>query len=91
MLLQSNLGVFENGGCFFLDHFKWLAAELPLVVVFTFASIFGEKGSGYDNRCIDTHLFRLEKMKIKFENILTPYINQPKEYKLVLPKLDKIN
>ena len=35
--------------------------------------------------------FSLEKMKIKFENILTPYINQPKEYKLVLPKLDKIN
>lgn len=35
--------------------------------------------------------FSLEKMKIKFENILTPYINQPKEYKLVLPKLDKIS
>jgi glycosyltransferase involved in cell wall biosynthesis len=35
--------------------------------------------------------FSLEKMKIKFENILAPYINQPKEYKLVLPKLDKIN
>ena len=35
--------------------------------------------------------FSLEKMKIKFENILTPYINQPKEHKLVLPKLDKIS
>ena len=35
--------------------------------------------------------FSLEKMKIKFENILTPFINQPKEHKLVLPKLDKIN
>jgi glycosyltransferase involved in cell wall biosynthesis len=35
--------------------------------------------------------FSLEKMKIKFENILTPFINQPKEHKLILPKLDKIS
>jgi glycosyltransferase involved in cell wall biosynthesis len=35
--------------------------------------------------------FSLEKMRIKFENILTPFITQPKEHKLVLPKLDKIS
>lgn len=35
--------------------------------------------------------FSLDKMRIKFLNILTPFINQPKEHKLVLPKLDKIN
>ncbi len=35
--------------------------------------------------------FSLEKMKIKFEYILTPFINQPKEHKLILPKLDKIS
>lgn len=35
--------------------------------------------------------FSLEKMRTKFESILTPFISQPKEHKLVLPKLDKIS
>ena len=35
--------------------------------------------------------FSLEKMKDKFKEIINPFTTQPKEYKLVLPKLNKIN
>ena len=35
--------------------------------------------------------FSLEKMKEKFKEIINPFTTQPKEYKLVLPKLNKIN
>ena len=53
--------------------------------------LFDEIVIGIGQNSNKARYFSLEKMKIKFENILTPYINQPKEYKLVLPKLDKIN
>lgn len=35
--------------------------------------------------------FSLEKMKDKFKEIINPFTTQPKEHKLVLPKLNKIN
>jgi glycosyltransferase involved in cell wall biosynthesis len=35
--------------------------------------------------------FTLDKMKDKFENIINQYTNQPKEHKLILPKLTKVN
>ena len=34
--------------------------------------------------------FSMEAMKDKFKNIIEPYMNQPQEHKLVLPKLNKI-
>jgi glycosyltransferase involved in cell wall biosynthesis len=34
--------------------------------------------------------FSMDAMKDKFKNIIEPYMNQPKEHKLVLPKLNKI-
>jgi glycosyltransferase involved in cell wall biosynthesis len=34
--------------------------------------------------------FSMESMKDKFKNIIEPYMNQPQEHKLVLPKLNKI-
>lgn len=34
--------------------------------------------------------FSMDAMKDKFKNIIEPYTNQPKEHKLVLPKLNKI-
>lgn len=39
----------------------------------------------------NTVAFSLEAMKNKFENIITPFISQPKKKELVLPKLQKIN
>jgi glycosyltransferase involved in cell wall biosynthesis len=35
--------------------------------------------------------FTLDKMKDKFENIISQNTIQPKEHKLILPKLTKIN
>ena len=34
--------------------------------------------------------FSMDAMKDKFKNIIEPYMNQPQEHKLVLPKLNKI-
>jgi glycosyltransferase involved in cell wall biosynthesis len=34
--------------------------------------------------------FSMDAMKDKFKNIIEPYMSQPKEHKLVLPKLNKI-
>lgn len=41
-------------------------------------------------RVFNSENFTLDKMKERFENILTPFINQPREHKPVLPKLTKI-
>lgn len=35
--------------------------------------------------------FSMEKMKEKFKNILSPFLNIPKQYELILPKLIKID
>jgi glycosyltransferase involved in cell wall biosynthesis len=42
-------------------------------------------------RIENSEKFNLEKMKEKFQEILLPFINKPKENKIILPKLTKIS
>lgn len=41
-------------------------------------------------RLINSENFTIDKMKEKFQLILSPFLNQPKEHKPILPKLTKI-
>lgn len=41
-------------------------------------------------RLINSENFTMDKMKEKFQLILSPFLNQPKEHKPILPKLTKI-
>lgn len=49
------------------------------------------KNNSEELRKINSENFSLSKMTDKFKQIITPYFNsQPKEHKLVLPKLTKV-
>ncbi|MEY4572493.1 MAG: hypothetical protein RLZ10_1733, partial [Bacteroidota bacterium] len=42
-------------------------------------------------RISNSENFTKEKMRDKFIGFLTPALNQPKEHKVVLPKLNKVS
>ncbi len=78
---------------FILKDSKWFTANYNEVVevfklVYKDYDKFLEKSIilGEENKV----KFSLEKMKEKFKDILSPFTTQPKEQKLILPKLTKI-
>lgn len=78
---------------FILKGSKWFTANYN-----EFAEVLKLVKKDYDSfleksevlRQENMESFSMEKMKEVFLNILKPYISQPKEHKLVLPKLTKI-
>ncbi len=78
---------------FILKGSKWFTANYN-----EFAEVLKLVKKDYDSfleksevlRQENVESFSMEKMKDVFLNILKPYISQPKEHKLVLPKLTKI-
>lgn len=78
---------------FILKDSKWFTANYGEVV-----EVFKLVYKDYDKfleksellRVDNLEKFSMEKMKDKFKNIILPFSSQPKEQKLILPKLTKI-
>jgi len=78
---------------FILKDSKWFTANYGEVVevfklVYKDYNKFLEKSELL--RVENLERFSMEKMKDKFKNIISPFSSQPKEQKLILPKLTKI-
>lgn len=78
---------------FILKDSKWFTANYGEVVeifklVYKDYNKFLEKSELL--RVENLEKFSMEKMKDKFKNIISPFSSQPKEQKLILPKLTKI-
>jgi len=89
-LLEVHDSVIDD---FIIKGSKWFQAnynefvEVLKIVVKDYNSF---KNNSEELRKINYENFSLSKMTDKFRQIITPYINQPKEHKLVLPKLTKV-
>lgn len=90
-LTEVHDSVIDN---FIIKGSKWFtanyneAAEIMRLVTLDYEK-FSQKSEQL--RLNNLENFTKEKMKDKFVELLSPYINKPKEHKPVLPKLNKIN
>jgi glycosyltransferase involved in cell wall biosynthesis len=90
-LTEVHESVIDN---FIIKGSKWFtanyneASEIMKLVMLDYEK-FSEKSEQL--RLINSENFTKEKMKDKFIEFLTPFMNQPKEHKVVLPKLNKIS
>ena len=90
-LTEVHESVIDN---FIIKGSKWFtsnyneAAEVMRLVIEDYEK-FSEKSEQL--RLINSENFTKEKMKDKFIEYLNPFLNQPKEHKVVLPKLNKVS
>jgi glycosyltransferase involved in cell wall biosynthesis len=90
-LTEVHESVIDN---FIIKGSKWFtsnyneAAEVMRLVMEDYEK-FSEKSEQL--RLINSENFTKEKMKDKFIEYLNPFLNQPKEHKVVLPKLNKVS
>ncbi len=78
---------------FILKGSKWFTAnynEFAEVLRLIYKDYDKFKEKSEELRLENVGRFTLEAMKEKFKTIITPFSQQPKEHKLVLPKLNKI-
>jgi glycosyltransferase involved in cell wall biosynthesis len=78
---------------FILKGSKWFTAnynEFAEVMKLVYKDYDDYKERSENLKLENQIKFSMDAMKDKFKNIIEPYTNQPKEHKLVLPKLNKV-